>query len=162
MKILDITYPDINNGLGCRVTLWISGCSHHCKGCQNEFSWNYHVGEVFDDNTYKKIYDALSKDYISGLTLSGGDPLDQPESVLDEILELVKRVKLDFPTKNIWVYTGCTYSELKGTQLEILKYCDVLVDGRFEIEKRDITIAFRGSTNQHIIDLHTNKILNIQ
>lgn len=153
MKILNITSPDINNGLGCRVTLWISGCKHKCKGCHNQCAWDYNVGETFTDKTYKKLYDILSKDYIAGLTLSGGDPLDQSEYVLTEILNLVIKVKHDFPNKNIWIYTGYKYEELKGLQLEILKYCDILVDGKFEINKRDTTLAFRGSSNQRIIKL---------
>lgn len=160
MKILNITYPDINNGLGCRVTLWISGCTHKCKGCQNECSWSYNIGETFTTETYKKIYNILKLPYISGLTLSGGDPLNQSEEVLNEILNLVKKLKTDFPNKNIWVYTGFTYNELKGLQLEILKYCDILVDGRFINSKKDITLAFRGSTNQNIINLKTNQIIN--
>lgn len=153
MKILNITSPDINNGLGCRVTLWISGCKHKCKGCHNQCAWDYNVGETFTDKTYEKLYNILSKDYIAGLTLSGGDPLCQSESVLTEILNLVIKVKHDFPNKNIWIYTGYKYEELKGLQLEILKYCDILVDGKFEINKRDTTLAFRGSSNQRIIKL---------
>lgn len=156
MKYLSITSPDINNGEGCRVTLWIPGCSHKCRGCHNKWTWNYDQGNVFTDETYNKLYNILNKSYIEGLTLSGGDPLDQPENILKDILSLVKKVKTDFPNKNIWVYTGYYYEDLNDSQKEILKYCDVLVDGPFIKSCRNISIAFRGSDNQRIINLKEN------
>lgn len=153
MKYLRITSPDINNGEGCRVTLWIPGCTHKCKGCHNTWTAAYNQGMLFTEETYEELYDILSKPFISGLTLSGGDPLCQSESVLYDILCLVQRVKKDFPNKTIWVYTGYYYEELNYRQKEILKHCDVLIDGPFIESLRDVSLEFRGSSNQRIIKL---------
>lgn len=150
MKYLDITYPDVNNGEGCRVTLWISGCKHNCKGCHNPHTHDYNTGEVFTEDTYNKLSDILSKPYIKGLTLSGGDPLCQLPPTLLQLHNLVKRIKDEFPDKDIWIYTGYYKENLKPLQLEILKYCDILVDGPYIEELRDITLPFRGSSNQRI------------
>lgn len=154
MRYIDITYPDVNNGEGCRVTLWISGCRHNCKGCHNPHTHDYTAGKVFTEDTYKELSEILSKSYIKGLTLSGGDPLCQSQKILNELFNLVKRIKSDFPDKDIWVYTGYYKEYLKGKQLEILKYCDVLVDGPYVEELRDITLQFRGSSNQKIHKLN--------
>jgi anaerobic ribonucleoside-triphosphate reductase activating protein len=154
MRYIDITYPDVNNGAGCRVTLWVAGCKHNCKGCHNPKTHDYKAGELFTEETYKELSEILSKPYISGLTLSGGDPLCQQPITLAEIENLVKRVKQDFPDKTIWIYTGYYREYLKGIQLDILKYCDVLVDGPYVEELRDITLPFRGSSNQKIHKLH--------
>lgn len=153
MKYLNITYPDVNNGLGCRITLWLAGCNHHCKGCQNPETWNLNAGKEFNDDVKNKIYDILSKPYIKGITLSGGDPLLQ----YDEVLTLVKDIKSKFVNKDIWVYTGYTIDELKkDNKTEIFQYIDYLIDGKYVEELRDITLAFRGSANQIIYEKDEN------
>ena len=154
MKYLKITTPDINNGTGCRVTLWLPGCPWKCEGCHNEWTHEYNQGYEFTPQVLFDLFFHLSQPYIAGLTISGGDPLAQSNETLDELLELVKNFHQVFKeTKNIWVYTGYKIEELNDKQKEILKYCDVLVDGKFEIDKRDITLPFRGSSNQRIINL---------
>ena len=148
MNISGISYPDVNNGLGCRVTLWVSGCSHHCKGCQNKETWDKKSGRVFSKEDKDKLFEILSKPYIKGLTLSGGDPLDS----FDEVLQVVKEIRDTFgSTKDIWLYTGYTLDQINNSEKkEILPYINYLVDGLFELDKRDITLKFRGSTNQII------------
>ena len=154
MNYIDITSPDVNNGEGCRVTLWVAGGPHHCPGCHNPHTHDYNAGKPFTADTYVEIKNMLSKPYIKGLTLSGGDPLGQSENNLNVILNIVRWIKEDLPDKDIWIYTGYKYEDLKDTQLEILKYCDVLVDGPYVEELRDITLPFRGSSNQKIHKLH--------
>ena len=148
MNINGISYPDVNNGLGCRVTLWVSGCSHHCKGCQNKETWDKKSGRVFSKEDKYKLFEILSMPYIKGLTLSGGDPLD----TFDEVLQVVKEIRDTFgSTKDIWLYTGYTLEQINNSEKkEILPYINYLVDGPFELDKRDITLKFRGSTNQII------------
>ena len=155
MNISGISYPDVNNGLGCRVTLWVSGCSHHCKGCQNKETWDKKSGRVFSKEDKDKLFEILSKPYIKGLTLSGGDPLDS----FDELLELVEEIRDTFgSTKDIWLYTGYTLDQIKNSEKkEILPYINYLVDGPFELDKRDITLKFRGSTNQIIWENRNGK-----
>lgn len=151
MKYSEITYPDVNNGEGCRVTLFVSGCSHRCKGCHNPETWNFNFGKDFNDEVKNRLFDIVSKPYIKGLTLSGGDPLDS----YDDVLELVKEFRIRFgETKDIWVYTGYVIDDLlKLNKDEILEYIDVLVDGEYIEEQRDVSLAFRGSKNQRIIRL---------
>lgn len=147
MNIRSITYPDICNGLGNRVTLWVSGCSHHCKGCHNKCTWGFETGRKFDNAEKERLFSILSLPYMKGLTLSGGDPIDNYEGVLP----LVKECKEKFPDKDIWLYTGYTLEQLSEIgKDEILRYVDYVVDGEFVLEKRDITLAFRGSSNQNI------------
>lgn len=146
MRYENITYPDVNNGNGCRVTLWISGCTHHCKGCQNRQTWDFNSGNVFDDNAKEKLIEILKLPYIKGLTLSGGDPLCS----YNDTLILIKEIKEVLPNKDIWLYTGFTFETIKGKMNEVLDYVDVIVDGEFIEDKRDITLAFRGSSNQRI------------
>ena len=148
MNISGISYPDVNNGLGCRVTLWVAGCSHHCKGCQNKETWDKKSGRVFSKEDKDKLFEILSKPYIKGLTLSGGDPLDS----FNEVLQLVKEIRETFgSTKDIWLYTGYMLDQINNSEKkEILPYINYLVDGLFELDKRDITLKFRGSTNQII------------
>ena len=148
MNISGISYPDVNNGLGCRVTLWVAGCSHHCKGCQNKETWDKKSGRVFSKEDKDKLFEILSKPYIKGLTLSGGDPLDS----FNEVLQLVKEIRDTFGSaKDIWLYTGYTLEQINNSEKkEILPYINYLVDGLFELDKRDITLKFRGSTNQII------------
>lgn len=161
MNYCGITAPDIANGTGCRVVLWISGCNHKCKGCHNPETWDYKYGKTFDEDAKNIIYQWLSKPYIKGLTISGGDPLDRSNDELLEILDLCIYVKTNFPDKDIWIYTGYTYEQLlensNNNILNILLQSDYLVDGPFIKELRDLSIPFRGSTNQRIIDLEINK-----
>jgi anaerobic ribonucleoside-triphosphate reductase activating protein len=149
MKYSEITYPDVNNGEGCRVTLFVSGCSHRCKGCHNPETWNFDFGKDFNDDVKIRLFDIVSKPYIKGLTLSGGDPLDS----YDDVLDLVKEFRNRFgETKDIWVYTGYVIDDLLTlNKEEILEYIDVLVDGEYIEEQRDVSLAFRGSKNQRII-----------
>ena len=149
MNYLTITKDDTLNGDGLRVVLWVAGCSHHCKGCQNSYSWNPNTGVLFTDETINEIFAELSKDYISGLTLSGGDPLYIDNR--DTITNLVKSVKEKFPNKTIWLYTGYSYEDIKN--LDIINYLDVIIDGEYKEELRDITLPYRGSSNQRIIYL---------
>ena len=155
LRILDITAPDINNGNGVRVTLWVSGCTHKCKGCHNSWTWNYNQGKIFaedSDEILNKLSNWLSRDYVDGLTISGGDPLDQDKNTLFELKQIVNWVKTNFPSKTIWIYTGYTYEELNEYQLAVVENIDVLVDGPYKEELRDIAhCPFRGSTNQRII-----------
>lgn len=148
-----ITVPDIANGIGCRVVLWISGCNHKCVGCHNKETWNYNHGKLFNDDTKKILYKWLDKSYIKGLTLSGGDPLDRNNGELLEVLNLCKEIKEKYPNKDIWIYTGYTFEELNELQREVLNYCDILVDGPYMEKLRDLSLPFRGSSNQRIINL---------
>lgn len=153
MKYLKITYPDIENGPGCRVTIWLPGCTHKCPGCHNAWTTNYNQGEEFTYDDFDKLCAILEKPYISGLTISGGDPLDQSDEVLFDLCQLVFDIKQRFPDKDIWLYTGYYMDELNGPQLDVLHYIDVLVDGPFEKDKRDTTLSFKGSTNQNIYNI---------
>ena len=157
LRILNITAPDINNGNGLRVTIWFAGCTHKCKGCHNEWTWNYNKGKDFLDNSEEilnKLSEWLDKDYIDGITLSGGDPLDQDDYTLQILLGLINWVRKKYPSKTIWCYTGYIYENLKGLKKKVADSCDVLVDGPYKEELRDIAhTPFRGSTNQRIIKI---------
>lgn len=153
MKYINITHPDINNGTGCRVTLWIPGCTHNCPGCHNAWTSHYNIGKEFDENAKELIYNELSKPYIDGLTISGGDPLDQNLGTLADLREFLVTIKDRFPTKTIWLYTGYYLDDLNDWQLEVVNLCDVIVDGPFIKELADKSLAFRGSSNQKIIHL---------
>lgn len=147
MRYHNITKDDLLNGDGFRVVLWVSGCNHKCKGCHNPITWNPEHGLIFDDSAKQEIFEELKKDYISGLTLSGGDPLFP--SNRETVTNLVKEVKINFPEKNIWLYTGFKYEEIYD--LEVMKYIDVLVDGKFEKERPKSNWV--GSDNQKVIRL---------
>lgn len=149
MNYHNITNIDMLNGDGLRVVLWLSGCPHRCKGCQNPQTWNYKSGIKFDKNAYEELINYLSQDYINGLTLSGGDPLAGPN--YKPVLSLVKHIKSLFPNKTIWIYTGYTMKELLYMdKIDILEYIDVLVDGEFKIKLKDNTLHWKGSSNQNI------------
>ena len=154
MKILNITSPDVNNGTGFRVTLWIAGCSHHCRGCHNPESWDYNQGKPLRE-VRKDLFDKLDKSYIKGLTLSGGDPLAQSKINLLELYFLLKKKKKKFPNKDIWIYSGYTHEEILQDKFKklVLSQCDVLVDGLYKYALRDTSLPFRGSSNQRIIYL---------
>ena len=164
MNVLTLTTPDVENGSGNRVTLWVAGCSHKCPECHNKHTWAYNQGVPLDSpEVYDKIYGESNHDYIQGLTLSGGDPLDQSDESIKELIEFVKKYKNDFPDKDIWVYTGCIYEELLEREcvVDLLSLCDVLVDGAFDKKCFKLDLAFRGSTNQRIIDLNKTTGTNI-
>lgn len=156
-----ITKCDIANGNGFRVVLWVSGCDHHCPGCHNPETWNPCYGKLFDVFTVLEILDALDKDYIEGLTLSGGDPLKKEN--VPYVYWLVKQVKERCPNKDIWCWTGDTLEQLENRDdvKELLKYIDVLVDGEFIQSKRDITLTWRGSSNQKIYRNENGKFVDV-
>ena len=156
MKVLSITTPDIENGIGCRVTIWISGCNRRCPGCHNQRAWDYNLGSnLMSEKVLSKICECVDHDYIDGITLSGGDPLDQTDDNLRELLEFIKGFKDKFPQKDIWIYSGGLYEDLINEPLtkDILSECDVLVDGPFVQSMKVIDLPFRGSINQRIIDI---------
>lgn len=201
MNYHNITYPDMNNGEGLRVVLWLSGCSHKCKGCQNPQTWNANSGIPFDESAKEELFKELDKDYISGLTLSGGDPLF--ESNLDGVLELVaevnkqynstqyivgddknnhnilsanaNKIRLSRPKKSIWLYTGFTWEgimdyepietddfdyieesyldRINEQRKQIISQCNVLIDGKYIDSLRDMTLQWKGSRNQRVINI---------
>lgn len=158
MNYHNITHADMKNGDGLRVVLWLSGCSHNCRNCQNPQTWNPKSGITFDLKAKNEIYDELKNDYISGITFSGGDPLY--ETNLDEVLELINSIREKFPDSSIWIYTGYSLEEImKNTdnisdkRKDIVLKCDVLVDGKYINELRDISLEWRGSSNQRVIDM---------
>ena len=132
----------------------VSGCSHCCTDCQNPITWDPNGGLVFDEEAKREVFAELSKDYISGITLSGGDPLYFGNRL--EILKLAKEMKQLFPTKSIWLYTGFVWEAISG--LEIMNYLDVLVDGEFITEQKDTQLYWRGSANQRVIDVPASLI----
>lgn len=151
----------IADGCGIRVVLWVSGCTLRCKGCQNPESWDFNSGTLFDDKTKEYLLELLDKPYIKGLTISGGHAVEQENGNGRTILKLVEEIKEKLPNKDIWLYTGLNlsinnfksqYSDLIMMD-ELFKLCDVIVDGRYIEEQRDITLPFRGSRNQRIIDV---------
>ncbi|MGN0484533.1 MAG: anaerobic ribonucleoside-triphosphate reductase activating protein [Lachnospiraceae bacterium] len=145
----NITKEDMLNGDGLRVVLWVAGCSHHCKGCQNPITWAKDGGVPFDAAAKQELFAELEKPYISGITFSGGDPLFCDNRA--QIQALAESIHTRFPEKTIWMYTGFRYEEIQN--LPVMQYVDVLVDGRYEEEKRDIQLKWRGSTNQRVIDV---------
>ena len=156
MKYSGISDCDIANGLGLRVVLFTSGCSHRCPGCHNPETWDPDFGEEFTQKTLDKLISLLDRPYIDGLTLSGGDPLFSNN--IETVEQICKEIKKRLPDKNIWLYTGYQYEEIKN--LPVLKYVDFLVDGKFNFILRDTSLAFRGSSNQRIIDLKETKKQN--
>ena len=196
MNYHNITYPDMNNGDGLRVVLWLSGCSHHCYNCQNPQTWDANSGIPFDESAKKELFRELDKDYISGLTLTGGDPLFESnlDGVLDLVTEFNKRynfqkvdsanpckmgvsedknadeIRLSFPNKSIWIYSGYQWNQIfnDGVYLtrdcagwkrrEIIKKCDVLVDGRYVDSQRNPSKKWAGSDNQRVVDIGKSMI----
>ena len=148
MNYHNITKNDMVNGTGIRVVLWVAGCSHHCKGCHNQDTWDEHGGIIFSDSAKQELFEELEKEHINGITFSGGDPLH--ENNRDVILNLCKEIGEKYPEKTIWLYTGYTLAQVKTIIPAILPYLDVLVDGRFVEELKDIKLEWRGSSNQVI------------
>lgn len=160
MNYHNITYPDQNNGDGLRVVLWLSGCSHHCDGCQNPQTWATNSGIKFDDNARHEIFEQLKKEYISGITFSGGDPLHKDS--VDELYEVILDITSKFPEKTLWLYTGYTWDEIWDfsnksheniMRRQIVSFCDVLVDGEYVKQLRDTSLHWCGSSNQRVIDV---------
>ena len=137
------------NGDGLRVVLWVSGCSHCCKGCQNPITWDVNGGVVFDESAKQEIFDQLDKPYISGITFSGGDPLHSANRM--DVRTLMAEIREKYPNKTIWLYTGDVWENVM--HYPMMRYVDVLVDGEFMIEKRDIKLMWKGSSNQRVIDV---------
>lgn len=150
---------DIANGIGVRITLFVSGCTNHCKNCFQPQTWDFDFGEPFTEETEEKLLEMLKPDYINGLTLLGGEPMEPQNQ--RALVPFLKRVRKAYPNKNIWCFTGFTYEVLKtdGSHPrcevtdEMLSLIDVLVDGRYVDELKDLTLQFRGSSNQRLIDM---------
>lgn len=159
MNYCGIKKCDIANGLGVRVTLFVSGCTHHCKGCFQPETWDFSYGDEFTCDTEKELMEALEPDYIHGITLLGGEPFEPENQRV--LVGFIRRVKEKYPTKNVWCYTGYLLDEelLKPSRArcevtdEMLSYIDVLVDGEFVLEKKNISLQFCGSENQRLIDV---------
>ena len=156
MNYHNILHDDMLNGDGIRVTLFVSGCSLKCKNCQNPCTWDFDGGILFDSDARGEIFDQLSKSYISGITLTGGHPLE-PQNV-EECQKLCEEIKSKFPDKTIWLYTGYTYEKVKD--YPIMQYIDVLVDGSYIDAQRDISLKWRGSKNQRVIDIPKSRLAN--
>ena len=149
MRYHNITTDDMLNGDGLRTVLWVAGCSHCCKECQNPITWDVNGGVPFDEAAKQELFEKLNHDYISGITFSGGDPLHPLNR--EPITALAKEINETFPDKTIWLYTGFLWEDLQNE--EILKYIDVLVDGEFMIDLLDTKLKWCGSSNQRIIDV---------
>lgn len=149
MRYHNITKDDMLNGEGLRVVLWVAGCSHCCKECHNPVTWDPNGGIDFDEAAKKEIFEELDKDYVSGITFSGGDPLHIRNEFA--VKELAKEIRAKYPDKTIWLYTGSVWEEIRHR--EIVNYIDVLVDGEFECDRKDVTLHWRGSANQRVIDV---------
>ncbi len=158
MKYAEIKKRDIANGEGVRVSLFVSGCTHKCKGCFNEIAWDFNYGKEFDEDVKKSLMEYLSPDYISGLSLLGGEPMEKVNQIA--LVDFLRQVKKEFPKKNIWCYTGYTLDKdlipggcahCRATD-EMLEMIDVIVDGEFVQDLADISLKFRGSSNQRIIE----------
>lgn len=172
-RVSDIKYEDFVNGEGIRVTLWLPGCSFYCKGCFNKANWDYEAGRPFTEIYLMNITNTLLHTLNDGITLLGGEPImihnenqykRYQERNCATTLALAKLAK--FYEKSVWIYSGATYEELVATQhpliLEVLKYTDVLIDGRFEEDKKDLGLKFRGSSNQRLLRLKNGEIASIE
>lgn len=169
MNYADIKVADVANGEGVRVSLFVSGCNHHCKGCFNPQAWSFDYGNKFTEEEEEKIMKQLDNPYVSGLSILGGEPLEYENQ--KGLLPLVKKVKEKYPEKNIWCYTGYTFDNDVVSNMfenwpetkELVSYIDVIVDGKFDESKKDLNLKFRGSSNQRVIDvqksLKENKVI---
>jgi anaerobic ribonucleoside-triphosphate reductase activating protein len=163
MNYANIKEYDIADGPGVRVSLFVSGCRHHCKGCFNYMTWDFNYGEPFDDAVADKIIEDLKPEYIQGFTLLGGEPFEPENQTV--LAGLLKRIRSTYPNKDIWCYTGYTYDVdlVPGGKVytpytdEMLSCIDCIVDGEFVESKKDVTLTFRGSSNQRLIGLRGYK-----
>lgn len=159
MNYAGIKYCDIANGTGCRTVLFVSGCRNACKGCFQPQTWDFGYGEPFDEKVQEEVLKSLEPDYITGITVLGGEPFE-PENQ-KELVPFMRKVVARYPNKNVWAFTGYIYDKdlVAGGRRhtedtdELLSMIDVLVDGPFQEKKKDITLKFRGSSNQRILDL---------
>lgn len=163
MKYGQIYYTDIANGPGCRTSLFVSGCTHHCKGCFNEETWDFSFGHEYTKEVENQVLESVKPSYISGLTVLGGEPME-PENQRT-LISLYRRVREKVPHATIWIYSGYTWEELTDKENrrchcevtdEILSLTDVLVDGEFVEDLKDISLHFRGSSNQRLIDVQAS------
>ena len=158
MNYATIKTYDTANGPGVRVSLFVSGCTHYCKDCFNSEAWDFNYGKPFTEDTMEELMKAIDREWIEGITFLGGEPLN-PRNIA-KVDEIIQRIRCSYPDKNIWVYSGYTLEELLENKEfhgypvnNILRNIDVLVDGRFVTEKKDLKLRFRGSSNQRIIDI---------
>lgn len=160
MKYAQIITNDTANGIGCRTSLFVSGCTHHCEGCFNTIAWDFNFGDEFDKNVQNQIIESLRPSYIAGLTILGGEPMEIVNQAA--LRPFISKIKEELPNKTIWLYSGYTWEELcdesnkrchSSDTLPILQMLDILVDGKFIMQQRDLTLRFRGSKNQRIIDV---------
>lgn len=159
MNYAGIKYTDIANGLGCRTVLFVSGCRNHCKDCFQPHTWDFNYGAEFDENVQQEILDSLKPDYVQGLTLLGGEPFEPENQV--ELVKFVRKVKEQHPKKDIWAFTGYIYDQdlIPGGRKyceatdELLSMLDVLVDGPFIAEQKNLMLKFRGSSNQRVLNM---------
>ncbi|MBR6688541.1 MAG: anaerobic ribonucleoside-triphosphate reductase activating protein [Clostridia bacterium] len=166
MKYATIKKMDIANGPGVRVSLFVSGCRHHCKGCFNEEAWDFNYGTEFTEDTINEILEALKPNYITGLSLLGGEPFEKENQAA--LVELTNRVREVYPDKTIWAYSGFLFDKQIRDKMctmweetpKLLKNVDILVDGKFEEENKDPKLFFRGSSNQRIIDVQESLAQN--
>lgn len=159
MNYGEIKRTDVANGPGVRVSLFVSGCTHYCKGCFNSEAWDFNYGKPYTEQVEEEILQALRPDFIKGLTILGGEPMEEANRL--SVLGLMKKVKEQFPEKDIWCYTGYEYEKdllcwiLEGRSevAQMLQYIDVLVDGEFVEARKNLSLTFRGSENQRLIDI---------
>ena len=159
MNYADIKQYDVANGVGVRVSLFVSGCTHHCKECFNKETWDFNYGKPFTEKEIEQIIEYLKPDYLSGLTLLGGEPMEPSNQ--EVLLPLLRKVHECYPQKNVWCYSGYLFDrdivgdmyEKSEVTRELLSYIDILVDGEFVAEKKNLKVNFRGSDNQRIIDV---------
>ena len=149
MRWAKIRTEDIANGPGFRVSIYVQGCNNHCPGCFNPETWDFEGGREFNNAVKNKFLELGKSKKIAGFSILGGEPLQQGKDMLD----LVKEIKEIYPDKTIWMWTGCVYEELTPEQLEIVKYVDVLIDGRFDAKLKSLRSRYKGSSNQRVIDI---------
>lgn len=159
MRYNIIKKSDIANGPGVRVSIFVQGCHFHCEGCFNSSTWDFEKGKAFTEDTLNTILELSNKNHIKGLSILGGEPLD-PKNI-DDVIKLSKEFKSKYPNKTIWLWTGYTIDKICNK--DILNYIDVLVDGQFDIKLKNITLKYKGSENQRVIDvkksIKENKII---
>lgn len=166
MHVGQIKIADTANGLGIRVSIFVSGCTNHCKGCFQPETWSFTYGQEYTKEIENSILEELSKPHYKGLTILGGEPFEPENQTM--LIKLIRRVKAELPTKDIWMYTGFTYDKnliqggSKHTEVtdEILDNIDILVDGKFMEEQKNIMLKFRGSENQRVIDMRETRAQN--